>query len=56
MEMIASIKMQKAVKTASSARSYIQNIWNMLGKMAGLVLPKDHPLVSQREVINIAVI
>jgi F-type H+-transporting ATPase subunit gamma len=49
MEMIASIKMQKAVKTANSARSYIQNAWNMLEKMAGFVLPVDHPLISERE-------
>lgn len=56
MEMIASIKMQKTVRTAAAARSYIQNIWNMLEKMAGLVLPKDHPLISQREVRKIAII
>lgn len=56
MEMIASIKMQKAVRTAASARSYIQNIWNMLERMAGLVLPKDHPLVAKREIKNMAVI
>lgn len=56
MEMIASIKMQKAVRAAVNTRSYTQNIWNMFERMAGLVLPKDHPLIAQREVKNTAII
>jgi F-type H+-transporting ATPase subunit gamma len=56
MEMISSIKMQKAVKFASNARGYIQNMWNMLDKMAGLTLSKDHPLIYQRKIKNMAVI
>ncbi len=56
MEMIASIKMQKAVRTAESTREYIQNAWNVLDKLAGLVLPKDHPLVHERPVTKTAVI
>jgi F-type H+-transporting ATPase subunit gamma len=56
MEMISSIKMQKSVKMAGQARSYIQNAWNMLGKMAGLVLPADNPLVAKRAGQKTAVI
>ncbi len=56
MQMIASIKMQKATRFANAARSYTQNAWNMLLKLAKLTLPKNHPLISPREVKKIAVI
>jgi len=56
MEMIASIKMQKATRFAAMARSYTQNAWNMLLKLATIVLPEAHPLLSPRTVENTAVI
>src|SRR3989344_1280317 len=56
MQMIASIKMQKATRFANAARSYTQNAWNMLLKLAKLTLPQNHPLISPREVKKVAVI
>ena len=56
MEMIASIKMQKATRFAAMARSYTQNAWNMLSKLAAIVLPENHPLLSPRVVRQTAVI
>lgn len=46
MEMIASIKMQKAIRNINQARTYIQEAWNVLSRLAGLVLPQDHPLIA----------
>ncbi|MEI8143113.1 MAG: ATP synthase F1 subunit gamma [Candidatus Berkelbacteria bacterium] len=56
MEMIASVKMQKATKTIAAARSYVQNAWNMLQKLSASVLPDNHPLVSATKVNKTAVI
>jgi len=56
MEMIASIKMQKAVKTAASLRSYVQNAWNMLELLAKLTSPEAHPLLNPKESNRQAVI
>lgn len=56
MEMIASIKMQKSVKTIAEARAYIQNAWNILRSLTKKALPEDHPLVEKREIKNTAVI
>lgn len=56
MEMIASVKMQKAVKTAENSRQYVQNAWNFLERLSGFVLPKDHPLVQKRSGAKTAVI
>ena len=56
MEMIASIKMQKAVRTAASGRSYVQNSWNMLETLAKLTSPESHPLLNQREIKKTAVV
>lgn len=56
MEMIASIKMQKATRFAAMARSYTQNAWNMLHKLATMTLPENHPLLSPRIVKKTAVI
>ena len=56
MEMIASIKMQKATKIIAQARSYIQNAWNILYRLTEKSLPKDHPLITPREQKNVAVI
>jgi F-type H+-transporting ATPase subunit gamma len=50
MEMVASVKMQKAVKSILEARSYVQNSWNMLLKLANLTLPENHPLTRPKEV------
>jgi len=46
MEMIASIKMQKSVKTIAEARAYIQNAWNILHEFSKKALPEDHLLVN----------
>lgn len=46
MEMIASIKMQKAVKTIGQARSYVHQAWNILQELAPQVLPENHPLIK----------
>lgn len=56
MEMIASIKMQKSVKTISEARTYIQDAWNILNTITKKVLPEDHPLIKEKPVKNTAVI
>jgi len=56
MQMIASIKMQKSVKAAQTARAYIQNAWNMLTRLAHLTLPENHPLIYKREIKKTAII
>ncbi|MEI7792831.1 MAG: ATP synthase F1 subunit gamma [Candidatus Berkelbacteria bacterium] len=56
MEMISSIKMQKSVRAAQTARTYIQNAWNMLARLAHTSLPEDHPLIKQRPVKKMAII
>lgn len=48
--MVASVKMQKAVKTISNARSYIQNSWNTLEMLARITSPDMHPLLQSRPV------
>ena len=50
MEMIASVKMQKAIRTVASARSYTQNAWAMLTTLAEMSSSKNHPLLQKREV------
>lgn len=52
MEMIASIKMQKAVKNITLARAYIQNAWNILHLISKKALPEDHELVKPHKDIN----
>lgn len=56
MEMVASVKMQKAVKSILEARSYVQNSWNMFAKLARLILPGDHPLLNPTPVGKTAII
>lgn len=56
MEMVASVKMQKSIKSIMEARTYVQNSWNMLLKLANLTLPKNHPLLSPREAKRVAII
>jgi F-type H+-transporting ATPase subunit gamma len=56
MEMVASVKMQKAQKAILAARSYVQNSWNLLVVLKKLrpeadqplagTSPKDHPLLA----------
>lgn len=50
MEMVASVKMQKAQKTILAARSYIQNSWNTLEMLAKITSPDKHPLLKKRPV------
>ena len=56
MEMVASVKMQKAVKAILDARAYVQDSWNMLSKLATLTLPEDHPLLCPRKMNKTAII
>jgi F-type H+-transporting ATPase subunit gamma len=49
MEMVASVKMQKAVRGILSARSYVQNSWNMLLTLAHSTNPERHALLQGRE-------
>jgi len=56
MQMIASIKMQKAVRTISAARSYIQNSWNTLAMLAEITSPENHPLLQARPVKKVGLI
>jgi len=55
MEMVASVKMQKSIKSIMEARTYVQNSWNMLLKLANLTLPANHPLLSPRETKKVAI-
>lgn len=56
MEMVASVKMQKAVKTIESARSYIQNSWNMLETLARVTSPENHPLLQKRKIKKVGLL
>lgn len=56
MEMIASIKMQKAVKAILSNRSYMQHSWHLLTKLANLTSRDKHPLLHKREVKKICIV
>lgn len=56
MEMVASVKMQKAIKSITQARAYVQDSWNMFLKLAKLTLPENHPLLAPREVKKTAII
>lgn len=50
MQMVASVKMQKAQKTILAARSYIQNSWNTLEMLAKITSPDKHPLLKKRPI------
>jgi len=50
MEMVASVKMQKAVKAMQNTRSYIQTSWNLLELLGRVTSPESHPLLNQRNV------
>ena len=56
MEMISSIKMQKAVKNITMARSYIQNAWNILHMLSKTALHHEHPLLNPKVINKTAVI
>jgi len=56
MQMVASVKMQKAVKTILEAREYVQESWHMLVKLASLTLPENHPLLNPRPTNKTAII
>lgn len=56
MEMVASVKMQKSIKSITEARTYVQNSWNMLVKLANLTLSKNHPLLCPSEINKTAII
>lgn len=46
MEMVASVKMQKAQKAIFAARSYVQNSWNLLVVLKKLRSETDQPLAG----------
>lgn len=50
MEMVASVKMQKAVRAMQNTRSYIQTSWNLLELLGRVTSPESHPLLNQRNV------
>lgn len=57
MQMISSIKMQKATKKIQDSRAYIQDAWNILAKLTKMSLPNDHILLSSpQEATKLAVI
>jgi len=56
MEMVASVKMQKAVKTITATRSYIQNSWNTLEMIARATSPESHPLLQSRSVKRVGLV
>lgn len=49
MEMISSIKMQKAIARLNMTRDYIQQGWDMLAKLAQLTNPEEHKLLQSRD-------
>ena len=50
MEMVSSVKMQKAQKAMRNARAYIQTSWNVLEYLAKNTSPDRHPLLNKREI------
>ncbi|HOX41455.1 MAG TPA: FoF1 ATP synthase subunit gamma [bacterium] len=56
MEMISSIKMQKAVKAILANRSYTQNSWNLLSALAKITDNKKHLFLEKREVKRVCLI
>lgn len=56
MEMVASVKMQKAVKTITAARSYIQNSWNILVMLSKITSLDKHPLLATRPVKKVGLL
>jgi F-type H+-transporting ATPase subunit gamma len=56
MEMVASVKMQKAVKSILEARNYVQSSWNMFVKLTRLTLPSNHSLLRPNQVDKTAII
>ena len=56
MEMVASVKMQKAIRSIQNARSYVQNSWNIFAKLVHMSLPGDHPLLKSNDSRKAAVI
>lgn len=56
MEMVSSVKMQKAIKTVEAGRDYIQNAWNILVMLSKITSSENHPLLKKRPVKKIGVI
>lgn len=55
MEMVASVKMQKAVKSILTSRRYIQNAWNLLARLSDQTT-STHPLLQTRDVRRVCLI
>lgn len=56
MEMVASVKMQKAVKQILDARTYVQESWNMFSRLATFALPENYPLITPKKINKTAII
>lgn len=56
MEMVASVKMQKAVRAIQSERAYIQETWNLLTELTEAAKQVSNPLLSTRPVEKVALL
>ncbi len=56
MEMVSSVKMQKAQKAMRNARTYIQTSWNLLELLAKITSPDKHALLGKREIKKTGII
>lgn len=56
MEMMAAVKMRKAVAQVAATRSYAKFAWQMLADIAGKVDVTLHPLLAKREMKKIGLI
>jgi F-type H+-transporting ATPase subunit gamma len=56
MEMVASVKMQKAVKAISAERAYIQSTWKLLSEITESAKDIKNPLLAERPVEKVALL
>ncbi len=50
MEMVASVKMQKAIRAMQNSRTYTQTSWNLLELLSRVTSPAAHPLLQKRKI------
>ena len=56
MEMVASVKMQKAVRAIETERAYIQHNWKLVVEISDSLKDFTHPYLEVREVKNVAML
>jgi F-type H+-transporting ATPase subunit gamma len=56
MEMVSSVKMQKAIKAISAERAYIQNSWKLLSEITESITNNPNPLLHERPVKKVALL